>query len=144
MIVPYVIPWVLLRIKIGFYAYKSIISRHGYLENLDMNETDIIDFSLPMWADVLRYYETIQLDKIHSKSYLELSYKIPQTCVLGHLFLFVLTEVYWKSNSIFYLLWIWIVYDKSIWYTAGSLSWAINAAYSFYQSQVKDTKKTFC
>ena len=47
----------------------------------------------------------IQLDKIHCKSYLlrTLSW-IPQTCILGHLFFFFLTVVYWKSNNIFCLL----------------------------------------
>ena len=34
-----------------------------------MNETEIIEFGVPMWA-VVNYYETIQLDKMHCKSYL--------------------------------------------------------------------------
>ena len=45
------------------------LTKHGYLENMDMNETEIIEFSVPMWADV-NYYETIRLDKMHCKSYL--------------------------------------------------------------------------
>ena len=59
-----------------------------------MNETEIIEFCVPMWADVLRHYNTIQLKFTGKAIYLELSHKIPQTCVLGHLLLFFLTEVY--------------------------------------------------
>ena len=56
--------------------------------------------------------------------HLELSGKIPQTLNLGHLFLFFIAEVYWKSSNIFCLLritksseqeqYICIVCDKSI------------------------------
>ena len=40
-----------------------------------LNETEIIEFSVPMWADVLRYYETIQLNFTGKAIYLELSHK---------------------------------------------------------------------
>ena len=32
--------------------------------------THVLPYHVPMWADVLHYYETIQLDKIHCKRYL--------------------------------------------------------------------------
>ena len=109
--------------------------------NLDMNESEIIEFSVQMWADVTCIImKPFSYAKFIVKAiYLELSDKIPRTCVLGRLFLFFLTEVYWKSNKIFCLLWIrnsseqeqyiYIVYDKSIaGYIAGSLSWAANFA----------------
>ena len=41
-----------------------------------MNETEIIEFSVPMWVDDLRYYETIQLKFTGKAIYLELSHKI--------------------------------------------------------------------
>ena len=118
-----------------------------------MNETEIIEFSVPMWVDDLRYYETIQLKFTGKAIYLELSHKIAQTCVLGHLFLFFLTEVYWNSNNIFCLLritksskqeqYICIAYDKSIWYTTGSLSWAVNAAYSTANQVLPEPSKGY-
>ena len=32
---------------------NELVYNHGYLENLDMNETEITEFSVPMWAEIL-------------------------------------------------------------------------------------------
>ena len=82
-----------------------------------------------MWGDI-KYVTMKPFSKITF---------IVKAIYLGHWYHFFLTEVCWKSNNIFSLLritklseqeqYIYIVYDKSIWYTAGSLSWATNATY---------------
>ena len=85
---------------VWFFFFSICLSEnevsHGYLENLDMNETEIIEFSVPMWADMnyifMRPFSWIKF--IVKAIYLELSDKITQTCVLGHLLFFFLTEVY--------------------------------------------------
>ena len=61
-----------------------------------MKESEIIEFSVPMWADVnfiiMKPFSWIK--SIVKAIYLQLSDKVPQTCVLSHLFLFFLAEIY--------------------------------------------------
>ena len=61
-----------------------------------MNENDISEFSVPVWVDInyiiMKPFSWIKF--IVKTIYLELSDNIHQTCLLGHLFLFFLTEVY--------------------------------------------------
>ena len=61
-----------------------------------MDETEIKEFSVPMRADsnciIVKPFSWIKL--IVKSIYLELSHKIYQRCVTGHLFFFFSTEVY--------------------------------------------------